>query len=145
MVENALSILPNKGFSIPKTESIKRGDFLKIYTFKQTTGKPIQQFNSQGVTVHPLVKPDDPFQIGYFYLGANSVLGIHPAMCDQLLMITSGAGWVRVEGEEKIMVEPGMAIFWQKGERHESGSDEGMTAMVAEGRKLDPDRYLKLT
>ncbi|PFA68452.1 cupin [Bacillus sp. AFS015802] len=115
---------------------------MKIFSFKQTSGKSIQKFNSQNVTIHPLLKPDDPFQIGYFYLEANSVLGMHPAMCDQLLMITSGRGWVRIEGEEKIEVEPGMAIFWQEGEMHESGSDHGMTAIVAEGSKLDPERYL---
>ncbi|MGM0752173.1 MAG: cupin domain-containing protein [Bacillota bacterium] len=118
---------------------------MKIYSFKQNTGKSIQQFNSQNVTIHPLLKPDEPLQIGYFYLGANSVLGMHPAMCDQLLMITSGAGWVRVEGEEKIMVKPGMAIFWQEGEMHESGSEDGMTAIAAEGSRLDPDRYLTIS
>ncbi|MCA1064318.1 cupin [Rossellomorea aquimaris] len=118
---------------------------MNIYAFNQTTGKSVHQFNSRGVIIHPLLKPDDPFQIGYFYLEANSVLGMHPAMCDQLLMVTSGRGWVRVEGEEKILVEPGMAIFWEKGEMHESGSDQGMTAIVAEGDTLDPDRYLPLT
>ncbi|MDX8345051.1 cupin [Rossellomorea sp. YZS02] len=117
---------------------------MKIYSFKQNTGKSIQKFNSQNVTIHPLLKPDEPFQIGYFYLEANSVLGMHPAMCDQLLMITSGSGWVRIEGEDKIEVEPGMAVFWQKGEMHESGSDTGMTAIVAEGSRLDPERYLTL-
>jgi hypothetical protein len=40
------------------------------------------------------------------------------------------------------MVEPGMAVFWQEGEMHESGSDDGMTAIVAEGSRLDPERYL---
>lgn len=115
---------------------------MKIYSFKQKTGKSIHHFNSQNVMIHPLLKPDDPFQIGYFYLEENSVLGMHPAMCDQLLMITSGCGWVRIEGGEKIMVEPGMAVFWQKGEMHESGSEDGMTAIVAEGSSLDPERYL---
>ncbi|BCB02225.1 cupin domain-containing protein [Bacillus sp. KH172YL63] len=115
---------------------------MKIYSFHQQTGKSIGQFNSQNVTIHPLLKPDESFQIGYFYLEANSVLGMHPAMCDQLLMVTSGRGWVRVEGEERVMVGPGTAIYWEKGEMHESGSDEGMTAVVAEGGKLDPERYL---
>ncbi|MCA1059814.1 cupin [Rossellomorea aquimaris] len=117
---------------------------MKIYSFKQTTGKSIEKFNSQNVTIHPLLKPDESFQIGYFYLEAESVLGMHPAMCDQLLMITSGSGWVRIEGEEKIMVEPGMAVYWQAGEMHEFGSDKGMTAIVAEGSRLDPDRFLHL-
>ncbi|CAN7573123.1 cupin domain-containing protein [Rossellomorea sp. LjRoot5] len=115
---------------------------MKIHSFKQNTGKSIQQFNSQNVTIHPLLRPVEPFQIGYLYLEANSVLGMHPAMCDQLLMITSGRGWVRVEGGEKITVEPGMAVFWQEGEMHESGSDDGMTAIVAEGSSLAPERYL---
>ncbi len=117
---------------------------MKLYSFKQNSGKSIQQFDSQGVTIHPLLKPDETFQIGYFYLEENSVLGMHPAMCDQLLMVTSGRGWVRVQGEEKIIVEPGTAIFWEKGEMHESGSDQGMTAIVAEGSKLDPNRYLNI-
>ena len=117
---------------------------MRLFSFFQDNGKVIERFGSSGVKIHPLLRPTDPFQIGYFYLEENSVLGMHPAMCDQLLMVTGGQGWVRVEGEEKIIVKPGMAVFWEKGEMHESGSSEGMTAIVAEGERLDPHQFLSL-
>ncbi len=117
---------------------------MKIYSFSQENGKVIEQFGSKGVKIHPLVRPEQPFQIGYFYLDKESVLGMHPAMCDQLLMVTGGRGWVQVEGEEKIPVQAGTAVFWEKGEMHETSSDVGLTAIVAEGEKLEPDRFLSI-
>ncbi|WP_269431064.1 hypothetical protein [Rossellomorea marisflavi] len=39
---------------------------MKIYEFNKESGKTITRFNSSGVTIHPLLKPDSPFQIGYF-------------------------------------------------------------------------------
>ncbi|TYS50644.1 cupin [Rossellomorea marisflavi] len=115
---------------------------MKIYEFTKESGKTITRFNSSGVTIHPLLKPDSPFQIGYFYLEAKSVLGMHLAMCDQVLMITSGNGWVRVKDGEKRPVKAGMAVYWSEGEEHESGTETGMTAIVAEGSDLDPKRFL---
>jgi quercetin dioxygenase-like cupin family protein len=115
---------------------------MRIYSFYQRDGKVIDRFESRNVTIHPLVKTEKPFQIGYFYLDAGSVLGMHPATCPQLLMVTGGSGWVRVEGEEKVNVEPGMAVYLEKGEQHESGSLHGMTAIVAEGDEIDPGRFL---
>ncbi|MBM7587588.1 quercetin dioxygenase-like cupin family protein [Bacillus pakistanensis] len=116
---------------------------MRIFTFYQRDGKVINRFESRNVTIHPLVKTKKPFQIGYFYLEAGSVLGMHPATCPQLLMVTGGSGWVRVEGGEKVKVEPGMAVFLEKGEQHESGSVHGMTAIVAEGEEINPDEFLE--
>ncbi|MGD6805127.1 cupin domain-containing protein [Rossellomorea vietnamensis] len=117
---------------------------LKIFTYYQQDGRIIDRFDSKGAVIHPLVKSEKPFQIGCMYLERNSVLGMHEAMCPQLFIVTDGSGWVRVEGGEKIPVEKGTAVFWDTGENHESGSDTGMTAIVAEGEEFDPERFLGL-
>jgi hypothetical protein len=38
---------------------------------------------------------------------------------------------------ERISIVAGEAVVWDIGEEHESGSDEGMTAIVVEAEELD--------
>jgi quercetin dioxygenase-like cupin family protein len=115
---------------------------MKIFTFHQKDGRTINMFDSRGATIHPLLRPEKPFQIGCMYLGQDSVLGMHEAKCPQLFIVTDGSGWVKIEGGEKVPVEKGMAVYWETGENHESGSDTGMTAIIAEGEEFDPEQFL---
>jgi mannose-6-phosphate isomerase-like protein (cupin superfamily) len=117
---------------------------MKIFTYHQQDGRTIDRFDSRGAVIHPLVKSGKPFQIGCMYLGQNSVLGMHKAMCPQVFIVTDGSGMVMIEGGEKVPVEKGTAVFWDTGENHESGSHTGMTAIVAEGEEFDPEKFLDL-
>jgi quercetin dioxygenase-like cupin family protein len=117
---------------------------MKFFTFHQQDGRVIDLFGSKGAVIHPLVKSENPFQIGCMYLDQNSVLGMHEAKCPQLFIVMEGRGWVRIEGGEKIPVEKGTAVFWETGENHESGSDTGLTAIIAEGEDFDPERFFRV-
>jgi quercetin dioxygenase-like cupin family protein len=68
---------------------------------------------------------------------------MHPATMPQLFLVIEGAGWVRVEGDEKVSVSKGTAVFWEAGEQHESGTETGMVAIVIESPTLNPEQYLK--
>jgi hypothetical protein len=46
-------------------------------------------------------------------------------------------GWVRVEGGNPIPIQTGIAAFWEAGESHESGSEQGMSVTIIESKQLD--------
>ena len=70
-------------------------------------------------------------------IGPGGVVGRHPAVVPQFFVVVSGSGWVSGADGKREPIEAGDAVLWEQGEEHESGSDEGMTALVLEGEALD--------
>ena len=70
-------------------------------------------------------------------IGAGGVVGRHPAGASQLFVVVRGSGWVSGGDGERQPIEAGEAVAWDPGEEHESGSDDGMTAIVVEAKSLD--------
>jgi hypothetical protein len=77
--------------------------------------------------------------VGCLYLGPSGLVGYHPATTYQLFAVIEGDRWVRADGSERIPIRAGQAAFWQPGERHEAGTDAGMTAIVVETEALGGD------
>lgn len=75
------------------------------------------------------------------HLEPHGVLGRHAAHMDQLLMVVKGSGVVSGAEEKTVRVETGRAAFWRQGELHEARAGEsGLTAIVIEAERLDPER-----
>ena len=53
-----------------------------------------------------------------------------------MLIILVGEGWVRTGDEPKVKVTEGDVVLWEKGEGHETTTDEGMRAIVIEGEGI---------
>jgi quercetin dioxygenase-like cupin family protein len=70
-------------------------------------------------------------------IAPGGVVARHPAVGQQLFVVVSGSGWVIGTGGEREAIRAGEAVLWDQGEEHESGSDEGMTALVVEAESLD--------
>jgi mannose-6-phosphate isomerase-like protein (cupin superfamily) len=70
-------------------------------------------------------------------IGSGGVVGRHPAVVPQLFVVVRGSGWVSGAGGEREAIRAGEAVLWDHGEEHESGSEEGMTALVVEAESLD--------
>jgi hypothetical protein len=49
----------------------------------------------------------------------------------------AGSGWVSGGDGGREPIRTGEAVLWEPGEEHESGSDDGMTALVVEAESLD--------
>ncbi|KXG09278.1 hypothetical protein AT864_02508 [Anoxybacillus sp. P3H1B] len=45
---------------------------------------------------------------------------------------------------KKVFVKSGEAVFWEQGEWHESGSDQGMAAMIVQSEHLTPKYLIQL-
>jgi quercetin dioxygenase-like cupin family protein len=68
---------------------------------------------------------------------AGGVVARHPAVGAQLFVVVAGAGWVSGRDGEQVPISAGEAVLWEPGEEHESGSDDGLTALVVEAESLD--------
>jgi hypothetical protein len=70
-------------------------------------------------------------------IGAGGVVARHPAVVPQLFVVVRGSGWVSGGDGRREAIAAGEAVLWEQGEEHESGSVEGMTALVVEAESLD--------
>jgi quercetin dioxygenase-like cupin family protein len=69
-------------------------------------------------------------------IGSGGRVGRHPAAARQLFVVVRGAGWVAGADGERQAIDAGDAVLWEPGEEHESGTDDGMTALVVEGDSI---------
>jgi len=76
-------------------------------------------------------------------IGVGGVVGYHQAVGPQLFLVVEGAGWARGEGPERRTIRAGQAAFWEDGEGHESGSEQGLVAIVIEGENLNPGQFMR--
>ena len=97
-------------------------------------GRSIGQFGSVEASVLGVTRGGHVVVIS---LGAGGRLGRHAAGSEQLFLVVSGSGWVSGSDGDRVSIRAGEAAIWSAGEEHESGSDEGMTALVVESEQLD--------
>jgi quercetin dioxygenase-like cupin family protein len=79
-------------------------------------------------------EPQDGFAVDVIRLAPGGSLGRHPTRLWQLFLVVSGSGWVSGADRERRPVRVSAAALWAPGEDHESGSDEGLTAVVVQCR-----------
>jgi quercetin dioxygenase-like cupin family protein len=98
-------------------------------------GRQIDSFDSVDAWVRGVSR--NVLQVVLIEVGPGGVVGRHPAGPHQLFAVLSGSGWVSGADGERQVVSPGDIVVWEPGEEHESGSDEGMRALVVEAEGLD--------
>ncbi len=80
--------------------------------------------------------------IGCVHIGPSGVVGYHQATVPQLFLVVGGSGWVTSVDRVHHPIAAAQAAFWQEGEWHESGSDDGMMVIVIEAEALDPAQWM---
>ena len=103
---------------------------------------PVQEL-LDGVTIAPLTAPTSagaPFQAAVFRLAPGGRIVRHPATVPQILAVLEGSG--EVSGADGVFAPIGLgeAVFWARGEEHETRSAAGLTALILEGEGLEPYR-----
>ena len=66
-------------------------------------------------------------------VGADGIIGTHPAGSHQVLLVVAGSGWVSGSDGARLPVSAGQGVYWEPGEVHTTGSDNGLTAIALEG------------
>ncbi|MBO0586916.1 cupin [Sporosarcina sp. E16_8] len=114
---------------------------MKLYRFGKDVGKKITHFNSDFI-MSRILKTDKTTQIGYMHLDAKGIVGFHQAVVPQLLLIVNGEGWVIGDDKLRVNIKIGDAVYWEKGEGHETATDTGLTAIVVESEELGPSDFM---
>jgi quercetin dioxygenase-like cupin family protein len=70
-------------------------------------------------------------------IGAGGRVGRHRAASQQLFTVVRGSGWVAGPDGRRVDLVAGEAVLWSLDEEHESGSEDGMTALVVEADSFD--------
>ncbi|KUP08314.1 cupin [Bacillus coahuilensis p1.1.43] len=109
---------------------------MKVYSFKKENGKKITKFDSNFV-MSKIAYTKTATHIGYMHLDEKGIIGYHKAVIPQILLVVGGEGEVRGETDEYVKVEEGDAIYWEKGEWHETRTEKGLTAIVMESEDLE--------
>ncbi len=115
---------------------------MRMFRFDSEVAHAITQFNSHGVRMGRGVRFNGDAQIGCFHIEPNGVIGYHEATVAQLFMCVAGQGWVTGTDRCRASIRPGQAAFWTAGELHESGSADGMMAIIVEGMNVDPTAFM---
>lgn len=97
----------------------------------------------EGVTVSPLsasLQMGASVQAAVFRVAANGRIVRHAANVPQILAVFAGSGRVSGADGEFQEIAAGEAVFWHKGEQHETETDTGLTVLILEAEGLEPPR-----
>ncbi|HHL3303589.1 cupin [Bacillus sp. SM-B1] len=109
---------------------------MKIFDFSEKVGKQITAFQSNFI-MSKIVNHQGNIHIGAMHLKENGIVGYHEAVVSQLLLIVDGEGYVCGADKKKVKVKAGQAVFWEKGEFHETSTEHGLMAIVMEAEDLE--------
>jgi quercetin dioxygenase-like cupin family protein len=118
---------------------------IRLFRFDDQVGRSIERFDSHELRLSSIARPTGRVQVGCMHLGANGCVGYHQATVPQLFLVVSGKGWVRGEALDRVPIQEGQASFWEAGEWHAAGTDNGMMAVVLEAEELDPSVFMPET
>ena len=103
---------------------------MQTLSFGRGDGWRVDAFGSD-FTLSPLTAPDGTVKAACFHVGRRgSVSARRPS---RLYCVVAGSGWVTGPDRRRVAIGPLEAAFWEAGEEHESGSEDGMTVIVLEG------------
>lgn len=88
------------------------------------SGKGPAEYFTGTVRIDPLNEPPAPARVAMalvtFEPGARTAWHAHPF--GQTLIVTTGAGWVQREGDEKENIFPGDVVYFEPNEKHWHGA-----------------------
>jgi mannose-6-phosphate isomerase-like protein (cupin superfamily) len=111
---------------------------VQVVTFEEGDAQPIDRFGSHAASVNHLARVDGPGAVVAIRLGPGGKIGRHPAVRTQLFVVVDGAGLVSGDDGAQVAITAGQAALWEAGERHESFTATGMTAIVIEVADVAP-------
>ncbi|EOQ09229.1 hypothetical protein KOY_03198 [Bacillus cereus VDM021] len=109
---------------------------MKIFDFSEKVGNHISVVHSNFI-MSKIVKHQEDIHIGCMHLQPKGIIRYHEAVVSQLLLIVQGDGFVCGADKKKKKVQPGQAVFWSRGEFHETTTETGLMAIVIESENLE--------
>lgn len=114
-----------------------RGGHGGLFNFGRDTATRIEVHDAVGAAQVKLGSSTGEAHLNIVYLEPGGLLGEHPAPTPQLFIVVDGNGWVSGDDGYRHTVSAGVGVFWSEGERHASGTDTGLSAVIMQARQLD--------
>ncbi len=111
---------------------------MRLFEFRHGSGREVTDWASEGVRGTGLLKVNTTADISSLRFDAGATLGRHPTGRQQVFAVLDGEGWVSGPDRARHAIAAGQAVLWEKGESHESGSATGMSVIVIQAERLDP-------
>lgn len=111
---------------------------MELIDFDRLDRRLIERFESVGARHLGVARITGAGAVSVIDIDAGGVVGRHDAVVDQLFVVIGGDGWVSGADGHRLRINAGQAALWTAGESHESGTDEGMTALVVETTRVKP-------
>jgi len=115
---------------------------MKIYRFDSEVGREIEKFGSINFIFSAVAHLKVEARVSCAHLSVDGLIGYHQAVTPQLFLAVQGQGWVRDETSDRFSITAGHAVFWDKGEWHESGTNTGLMAIIIESESLNPTEFM---
>lgn len=109
---------------------------MQLVKFDPETGRVVDSYGSNEARYTSLATLGIEGVVGAMYLGPGGRVGRHPAPSPQLFLVVSGSGWVSGRGDEQVPIGVGEGVVWEAGEEHESGTVDGLTAIIIEATTI---------
>jgi len=104
--------------------------------FARERGRPITLFDSTGALSVPLGDGSGEAHVYCIYVEEGGCIGEHVAGFDQLFLVVEGAGWASGADGARVALQAGEGAYFERGERHSKGSEQGMTAIMVQVAEL---------
>jgi quercetin dioxygenase-like cupin family protein len=120
----------------PSQEGPEENGNMEIFHFARDE-RLISAHGSIGLQATRIASGDGSVFITCLALQPGGVIGAHPAVGDQLLLVIAGSGWVAGADGIRQPVHVGQGARWAAGEVHTCGTDASLTALAIEGSSLE--------
>jgi quercetin dioxygenase-like cupin family protein len=107
------------------------------FRLAELPGRSIDHFGSR-FNLAQVMRSSHGCHVALARLPPSGVIGRHPAATGQLLIVIEGSGWVSGGDGDRQPIRMGEAVCWAAGEEHETGSEDGLTAIIVEGPEVRP-------
>lgn len=104
---------------------------MRVFDFSEMHADPITEFDSSNVQSLLLGSGSGKNHVYCVYCEAGGVIGPHPTGFCQLFLVVEGSAWAQGEDDRRRVLTRGQGAFFDRGEKHSKGSDEGgMVVMI---------------
>lgn len=111
---------------------------MRIVRFTRDIAQPITLFDSAGAFSVALGDGRGETHVYCVQIDAGGSIGEHPAGLGQLFLVVEGSGWAAGADGVRVALHAGQGVYFERGERHSKGSDQGLTAIMVQGADLQP-------
>jgi quercetin dioxygenase-like cupin family protein len=109
---------------------------MRVVQFTREVAQPITLFDSAGAYSVALGDGQGEAHVYCVQIDAGGSIGEHPASFGQLFLVVEGSGWAAGADGVRRALHAGEGAFFERGERHSKGSDQGLTAIMVQVAEL---------